>query len=345
MPPDLTDNAIGTRPRMWQARTGKETGAHASDMTAPATYATTAQPPARQYQHWRETVSATHLAWDLPARSEAAFDGRIRSRALGPAGLIACRCDPCDGRRGRGEIARDDAAYFGLLCILEGGEWLDSAGRETPLAAGHAMLWDSTRRMRFRAPARLRKITLLLPQDLLLAALPDAADRVGEPVSLRDGAGALLLAQLRLLLRGDDLPAMQQPAVLHSALTLLGAAFDPLAGHGSDGRDNAAALRRRIMAHIRGRLDDPALDPQGIADALGLSLRHLHRVFAAGGCTLDRWIWHQRLLRCRHDLSLAPAQTGSIAQIAFRWGFSDAAHFSRAFRRAFGVSPREWRRR
>jgi len=33
----------------------------------------------------------------------------------------------------------------------------------------------------------------------------------------------------------------------------------------------------------------------------------------------------------------------SIARIAYGWGFSDMAHFSRCFRRAFGASPREYR--
>ena len=34
-----------------------------------------------------------------------------------------------------------------------------------------------------------------------------------------------------------------------------------------------------------------------------------------------------------------------IGDIAFRYGFSDAARFSHAFRRRYGVSPSEYRRR
>jgi transcriptional regulator GlxA family with amidase domain len=80
-----------------------------------------------------------------------------------------------------------------------------------------------------------------------------------------------------------------------------------------------------------------------IANRMGLSLRQLHRIFAGGGVTIERWIWQQRLERCRQDLLAQPKLP--VSQIAFRWGFSDAAHFSRAFRGQFGTTPTLFRTR
>ncbi|MCJ9728672.1 AraC family transcriptional regulator [Bradyrhizobium sp. PRIMUS42] len=32
-----------------------------------------------------------------------------------------------------------------------------------------------------------------------------------------------------------------------------------------------------------------------------------------------------------------------MTDVALRWGFNDLSHFSRSFRRRFGMSPREYR--
>src|SRR5581483_2092631 len=90
---------------------------------------------------------------------------------------------------------------------------------------------------------------------------------------------------------------------------------------------------------------DPGLTPAQIAAATGISVRHLHRLFGDRGCTVAEWIWQQRLDRCRTDLYHSQASGRSITEIAFSWGFSDSAHFSRCFRKTFGLSPREFKSR
>jgi AraC-like DNA-binding protein len=47
--------------------------------------------------------------------------------------------------------------------------------------------------------------------------------------------------------------------------------------------------------------------------------------------------------RCAFDLSGRQAPSTTVAAIARRWGFADPTHFSRVFRAAYGMSPREWR--
>src|SRR6266853_4190911 len=104
-----------------------------------------------------------------------------------------------------------------------------------------------------------------------------------------------------------------------------------------------AQLRPRVEYFIETHLQDPALCPAGIAAAASISVRHLHRLFAAKGCTVAEWIRERRLERCRTDLSDAHSRERNITDIAFSWGFSDSAHFSHCFKHAFGVSPREFR--
>ena len=303
---------------------------------------TQAMPPTRQYEAWRAAVSATHLAWDLPHRSENTFHGRIRRQVLGAADIIQCACDPCHGRRGRSEIAHSSDAAYGLLYIVGGRERIIQDDAEITLRAGTFTLWDSTRRIDFRVPDALQKITLMLPQSLLERVLPNARDLTGIPVNAREGSGALFATHLRSLARqGTELPVVQHEAVLQATLALMATALETVVA--SAGSDHRRRLMTRISSHILKNLGDPELTPDRIAAALGVSVRQLHRVFGMSGWTVERWIWHQRLLRCRQEFDLR--EKTPISQIAFRWGFSDAAHFSRAFREAFGCAPRDYRNR
>lgn len=290
--------------------------------------------PARQYGWWRDAVNATHLAWDMPARREAAFQGRIRRQRVGAAEVIDCLCDGCDGRRGAAEIARSEAAWYGVLHVLGGRERLTFGDDEIELEAGSFVVWDSTRAIRFATPDTLRKVTLILPQ----AMAPGLRHLVGRRIEARRGPGALFAGHLRALSRqASGLDARGQAAVLRPTLDLLELAVEPLPA----GAGHARAIMARATAHILKHLADPALRPEDVAAAVGLSLRQLHRIFADGDWTIERWIWHQRLQRCAQDLRRDPK--ARIGEIAFRWGFSDAAHFSRAFRQGFGQSPKAWR--
>ena len=58
---------------------------------------------------------------------------------------------------------------------------------------------------------------------------------------------------------------------------------------------------------------------------------------------MSGWIRDRRLERCRADLRDPRLAGLSILEIATRWGFVSPAHFSRTFRAAYGVSPRDAR--
>jgi AraC-like DNA-binding protein len=82
-----------------------------------------------------------------------------------------------------------------------------------------------------------------------------------------------------------------------------------------------------------------------IARRSGLSARYVNALFGEEGTSLMRYVWRRRLANCAKDM-LDPKRAGApLSEIAFAWGFSDAAHFSRAFKRCFGCAPRAFRQR
>jgi AraC-like DNA-binding protein len=53
--------------------------------------------------------------------------------------------------------------------------------------------------------------------------------------------------------------------------------------------------------------------------------------------TVSDYIWGARLQHCRQELETHAGKT--ITDVAFSWGFSSSSHFSRVFRKCFGVVP------
>lgn len=105
------------------------------------------------------------------------------------------------------------------------------------------------------------------------------------------------------------------------------------------------ALTERIRAFIRQNLHDPELTPPVIAAVHHISLSYLHRLFQeeVRGETVAAWIRSQRLEGARHDLADPALHATPIHAIATRWGLPRSSGFTRVFRTAYGLSPREYR--
>jgi len=100
---------------------------------------------------------------------------------------------------------------------------------------------------------------------------------------------------------------------------------------------------KRICESIENQLGDPELTVGKIAAEQNASLRYIQKLFEADGLSFGQYLRQRRLERCRSDLQSSPHRHLSISDICFRWGFSDAAHFSRTFRAEFGTTPRAYR--
>ena len=72
-----------------------------------------------------------------------------------------------------------------------------------------------------------------------------------------------------------------------------------------------------------------------------MSVRTLHALFEDVDASVGRAGAPRAPARCLEDLQ--QPNGGSVTEIAFRWGFCDAAHFARVFKREFGATPSEIR--
>jgi AraC-like DNA-binding protein len=97
----------------------------------------------------------------------------------------------------------------------------------------------------------------------------------------------------------------------------------------------------RAKRIIEQHFGDTALNPERVASHAHASVDHLHRLFRAEGITLMGYVWRVRLAKAMHLLSRhEDRHRAQIQQIAFQCGFATPAHFSRMFRKQYGMTPR-----
>ena len=157
-----------------------------------------------------------------------------------------------------------------------------------------------------------------------------------------------LLSLLKSVASSLDQRRLGDPAPVDSAMIEL---LVPLLAEtgGAAGRGGATGLRarqfERICRLLEMHLGDPNLTVHSVAAMEGVSVRYLQQLFARSGQTVTGYIKGRRLERAKGELESPLHSQLSITEIGFRWGFSQSAHFSRAYRERFGESPRETRRR
>ena len=100
-----------------------------------------------------------------------------------------------------------------------------------------------------------------------------------------------------------------------------------------------AAAKAFIEAH----LDDSTLDVAAVAASVGVSARHLGRLFAAQQGSVGRYLLEQRLRSASIDLRDPSMASCRISDISYRWGFASQAHFATSFKKRYGCSPSEFR--
>ncbi|MGM9335679.1 helix-turn-helix domain-containing protein [Streptomyces murinus] len=237
-----------------------------------------------------------------------------------------------------------------VLSVQDAGAAVITQGdRSAELAPGDMMLNDPVRPWQLTHDEPIRLHVFRVPQGALAVSATDLRRIVSVPIRPRDGGVAALLSPMLRSLASTVRPCppwLAERLASHTAdllATLVTErSLDPAGGSALPTAVDPLVIR--IRRYVDEHLADPGLSPGSVAAAHFVSVRHVHHLFATQGTTLGRWIQQRRLEECRRELARAGGNPPAVSAVAHRWGFVSAAHFSRAFRRAYGMSPTEWRR-
>lgn len=181
-----------------------------------------------------------------------------------------------------------------------------------------------------------------LPRHVLDLYLPDMPRPLMVSIPMVETLATLVATYLEALGRAaEELKDGEATMVADTLARLLAAAC------GEASLPHAQAIRDakldQVRRYIRRYLSSPSLDPQMVAQGLGISPRQLHLLFKPTGETFSQYVRRLRLEECRATLQNPMVSNRSIADIAFSWGFASLPTFYRAFHAAYGMAPGDLR--
>ncbi len=313
------------------------------------TVMSTAHIPARDRLHaWGDSVWQLIGGLHSDAFGDADFNGTIEHGALDD--LRVCRLAVTKHRvvRTPDLIRRSDRGFLKVVAQLHGQACFEQDGKRVWLSPGEWSVYDTTRAYSVHNLGNVEQLVLMLPKENLGDDVLPLEQLMVQRFSGRRGISRLAWDAAVQAMHQLQAPAeslVPPKSAGDMARDISGLVIQSLLERSGRATDVSlrAALRDRVNLHLERHLRDSRLSVAEIAAALNCSKRLLHKAFSAEAHSLEASIVSARLELCRRDLAAPALRHRSITELAMGAGFGNMAHFSRAFRGRYGMSPSEWR--
>ncbi|GAA2620952.1 helix-turn-helix domain-containing protein [Streptomyces tubercidicus] len=310
----------------------------------PIVLSTDSVPPDDRLAYWHDAVRRTFVPLDVTVPKDRPFTGSVATDLLGQLRISTVDADRELVRRSKSLITESANEYLLLNLQMRGTGVVVQDGRTAVLRPGEFALYDTTRPYTLEHPERFETVVFQMPRQALGMPESDLRRITGVTIGAEQDLTTLVVPFLSRLAAEAGTYSPEVGALLaRNVGDLLFTVVTERLGRDAAPTDaGRQALLLRVRHFIDAHLADPALSAEAIAAHHHISVRHLQRLFQADGTTVNGWIRSRRLEESGRELARPRRTRPAVAAVAQRWGFVSPAHFSRAFRAAYGMSPREW---
>jgi AraC-like DNA-binding protein len=293
---------------------------------------------------WQERMSPVYDIRPSSQRGEDTFAASLSRYTIDNLSFFDFHTGPNVAVRSLGRVSTESIRDISFSVFLEGqpAQFLGSKPRAdaSPMAQVPSILALDMDQPCTIQSFHGRLLLLFVPRALVESSFPDAASLHGRSVHATTPLTRMLIDHLVALKR--QIVGLSKEEAHQSFLTavgLLAAAFSRQAGLSGNGRAAVrAAVYGQIRRYVEANLHDPGLSPDSVLASLHLSRATVYRLFEHEG-GLAAYIRSRRLRMAADELVRFPHL--EVQDIAAGLGFNDASSFTRAFRRAFDIAPRE----
>lgn len=197
-------------------------------------------------------------------------------------------------------------------------------------------LYDTNRAFEMNSSA-IDYVSLMFPYSAI--GYDPSVNQPFYHIELDTPRGLLLKTNFEFLIESvPNMSAAEAVHVINGFLDLLQTLFTQDMRALSSQSSFTTAREMTIRTYMKQNLRRLDLSADTICQDVGISRAVLYRLFSREG-GVSKAIQEMRLRAAREELTSTVPQHGAVAQVAQKWAFEDAAHFSRRYRDLFNEKP------
>jgi AraC-like DNA-binding protein len=295
--------------------------------------------PREKFAFWQDTLWKLCGSLRTETQADSSFQGKIEYASIRDVRIAKLTASPHHVLRTPSFGKRDSNDFLKVVLQMKGISGFEQGSRKVVLSPCEWSIYETKQPYRVTVPNGTVTLLVLVPRENVLTQRMHLDSVLMRKFSGKTGLGKLAIQFM--ISAFDEIPVITPGAEWEIAdaianlirLTML----DASEIHSEVSLPQV--WRDRIKSYIVSHLRDPELSIDQIAVALNCTKRYIHKVFQCEGTSVSESILRMRLARCREDLRNPALSRNSITDIAYSWGFNNPAHFSKAFRDEYHVSP------
>ena len=302
--------------------------------------------PQRERQHyWKGVIDQAYFPLQLQFKDPARLHGHLSQCQLGRLGISRLESSATCFKRVQKQI--DESEPYFLITIPVANQVQFSQANHTVICnPGAFILERSDLPYEFSYQQDNALWVIRVPVSMLRSRIREPERFLYMEFDKQQGMGAVFYQFMKSVVQQFAYTDESCHGVLSQQL------IDLLA-HSLENDDRVlmsseASIRnahlRNIETFVRDNIQRSDLSPDMIAASCNISTRYLHKLFKDSDQTVSQWIKELRLQSVLNDIKVDTGRT-TLAEIAYRWGFTDQAHFCRLFKARFGCTPKQMRER
>ncbi len=229
-----------------------------------------------------------------------------------------------------------------FISVMKSGEgYFDQNHRQVRHQRGDILIYDSAKPYCFNYTTDYKATLLRIPRPLLQAKLAGLDDLGGTIINNTSPFGRLIhsvMNNAEVIATTPELTSDAEAFIIPTLDVITTAISRATTDNDNFSASTHGKFLNEIKHYMRQHLTDEELTLDSVAQAKNISLRTLSRLFAEAGETPRHWLQEQRLSGAYN--ALLQKRVGNITEAALTFGYKDLSHFSRAFKKRYGHSPK-----